>query len=378
MTARLVGIRSTEELARRALFLALMRLTTRDRQAEERRLRDGPFRVLFIAEDAVGDTILALPAIRAIAESHPGTVVDLVTSAGPAEVLRHSPFIRRFIVFPRHDRRRLNAWAAVRRHGPYDAVVDGMVFRGHVRSRSLAMMIGSGARYWVGEGGRGGEYLLNVVRPFVDDEAPHLIRMLGLAAPFLSRAPALRPVLTLTNGERAGAEKSWSAEAGAPRVLVNVSTRGPDREWPEGRFAAVTNHIRCRCPEARIIVVGLDRDKAMMDRVARGAGAESLGSSIRELVALVAASDMVVSPDTAVCHMASAFERPLVSIHIAGLRKFRPYDTPGVRIVGSSTVTMGNIPVQPVLEAVDEVLASVSGPPVEARGNRARETPRLA
>ena len=366
MTAMLVGARGVEELARRALFAALIRLTNRERRPEEGRLRDGPFRVLFIAEDAIGDTILALPAIRAIAESHPDTVVDLVTSAGPAEVLRHAPFIRRFIVFPRHDRRRLNAWATVRRNGPYDVVIDGMLFRRHVRSRSLAMMIASGARYWVGEGERGRDYLLNVVRPFVDDEASHLTRMLSLVAPFLSREPVLRPLLTLTNVERAGAERSWSAHAGSPRILVNLSTRGPDREWPEERFAAVARHIRCRCPEARIIVVGLDRDRAAMDRVAQAAGAEPLGSTIRELVALVAASDMVVSPDTAVCHMASAFERPLVSIHIAGMRKFRPYDTPGVRIVGSSPVTMRTIPVQPVLEAVDEVLMHVSGSPIEA------------
>ncbi|HEY5062489.1 MAG TPA: glycosyltransferase family 9 protein [Gemmatimonadaceae bacterium] len=366
MKGMLVGARGAEELARRALFAALIRFTNRERRPEERRLRDRPFRVLFIAEDAIGDTILALPAIRAVAESHPDTVVDVATSAGPAEVLRHSPFIRRFIVFPRHDRRRLNAWVTVRRYGPYDVIVDGMLFRCHVRSRSLAMMIASGARYWVGEGGRGGDYLLNVVRPFVDDETPHLTRMLSLVAPFLSRAPRLRPLLTLTTVERAGAEKSWSAHAGAPRVLVNLSTRGPDREWPEEHFATVTRHIRCRCPEARLIVVGLDRDRAMMDRVARAAGAEALDTTIRELVALVAASDMVVSPDTAVCHMASAFERPLVSIHIAGMRKFRPHDTPGVRIVGSSPVTMRNIPVQPVLDAVDDVLIHVSGPAIEA------------
>ena len=102
-------------------------------------------------------------------------------------------------------------------HRQYDVIVDGMLFRRHVRSRSLAMMIGSGARYWVGEGERGGDYLLNVVRPFVDDETPHLTRMLSLVAPFLSRAPVLRPLLTLTTVERAGAERSWSAYAGAPR-----------------------------------------------------------------------------------------------------------------------------------------------------------------
>ncbi len=351
-----------EEYSRQGLFRALMRVSSREQQPDEDLLRNGPMRVLFIAEDAIGDTILAIPAIRAIAESHPDTVVDVVTWAGPAEALRHAPFLRRVIVFPRYDRRRFNAWSVVRRNGPYDVVVDGMLFRGHVRSRSMAMMIGSGAKYWLGEGGRGNEYLLNVVRPAVDDEAPHLMRMLSLAQPFLSRPPACRPELTLTEDERQGAQRSWSTVGGTPRILLNVSTNGPDRRWPTERFVAVAQHLRQRCSGAGIMVVGLDRDRVAMDRVAEAAGGVPLGSTLRELIALVAGSDLVVSPDTAVCHMASAFQRPLVSIHIAGMRRFLPYETPGVRIVGTSTVTLEDVPARKVLRALDDVLPQIVGP----------------
>jgi heptosyltransferase-2 len=358
--------RFVEELVRRALFTLCIRLSTRADDVGPDALLGRPLRVLFIMEDALGDTIVTLPAIRAIAEAFPGNVVDVATWDAPGELMAHSSYIHRVIRFPRHDRRRWNAWRVIARHGPYDAIVDGMVLRGHVRSRSFAMMLGSGARYWVGEHGRGSDYLLNVAVARPKPGATQLERMLGLAKPFLTRPPVLRPLLCLTEDEIDAAEEIWGRWTGGRRILINVSTNGPERRWPAARFAAVARHVRRHEPNARLVVVGLDRDRDTAELIAAAGRGQVYVPSVRELVALVASTDLVISPDTAVSHIASAFARTLVSIHNHGKEMWHPFETPGYRVVGPSEKTIEDVPELQVLRAVRAALddlAAVSTSP---------------
>lgn len=360
MRRALRTLRVIEELVRRGLFTLCTRLSNRAGEVGPHDLHGRPLRVLYIMEDALGDTILTLPSIRAIAESHPGTVVDVATWDGPAELLAGAPYVRRVIRFPRYDRRRWNAARLIARHGPYDAVVDGMVLRGHVRSRSFAMMLASRARYWIGEWGRGSDYLLNILVAPPSATTTHLDRMIGLAQPFLTRSPDRRPRLTVRRDERDAAESMWGRRSRGSRILVNVSTNGPERRWPASRFAAVVQHLRRRRPAARIIVVSLGRDREAAEIIAAAGRAEAHVPDIRALTALIASADVVFSPDTSVCHIASAFERPLVSIHNAGKQCWHPYDTPGRRVISISEESIESVSTREVLRAIDATLADLA------------------
>lgn len=357
MDALLAAGRWLEEFGRRGLFTFLMHGSARERSAAPDALTRGPFRVLFIAEDAIGDTILTLPSIRAVAESHPGNVVDVATWSGAAEVLQHAPYVRRAIVFPRYDRRRVVPAIIVHKHGPYDVIIDTMVLCRHVRSRSFAMMLASGARYWVGEDDRGSDYLLNVTARRPPVPITHLERMLALAAPFRSAQRDRRPLLRIGEAQRAGAASTWGAEHGQLRVLVNVSTNGSERQWPPSCFARVTAHLRRRLPSARILVVAMEHHRPGAELVASAGSAAVMIPTLSQLLALVASADIVVSPDTAVCHLASAFRRPLVSIHNYGKDIWHPFDTPGVRVVGPTSDSFDDIGADRVVAAFDRVLA---------------------
>lgn len=369
-------LKGVEELGRRSLFNALLTASRRQSSVEPGELSRQGRRVLFIAEDAVGDTLLSMPAIRAIAEAHPNNIVDVATWPAAACLFENVPYVRRTIVFPRYDKRRRHAFQAVRRHGPYDAVVDGMVLRRHVRSRSLAMMLGSGARFWIGEKDRGSDYVLNVPTPRPDDATTHLDRMLGFATPFGCADAPRRPHLVTTPAERLGARSVWNVESRALRILVNLSTNGPERRWDPTRFAGTIAHLRRRRPGASIVIVALERDRLLAEFVASAAGEPGVHlPTLRGLIALVESADLIVSPDTSVCHMASAFRRPLVSLHNAGKEQWGPYETPGVRVIAPEVDTLDGIAVRDVTAAIDRVLnemvlragAPLPSTPFEAR-----------
>ncbi|MDE3215790.1 MAG: glycosyltransferase family 9 protein [Gemmatimonadota bacterium] len=322
-------------------------------------LRGRPLRVLFVREGPLGDLLVSLGAVRAIAASHRDTRVDVLTTDANVEALRGVPYVRRAIAFPRNDRGLVNAYRTIRRLGPYDAVVDGMLVHTHVRTRAIAMMLAARAPYWVGERGRRTTWIYNLP---VDPPGPgrlHLERQLRLAEPFLGAGAAAhaRPLLSVEPAERAWAERVWTARGAAGRrVMVNVSVGNPTRRWPDGRFAELLAHLRHRDPKARVVVTGLPREATTVRALAEGAGAEARIPTLRELIALVATAELVISPDTAVCHLASAFATPLVSLHVGGTDEWWPYATPGRRVVSAPGAALDTVPAAAVTGAVDELL----------------------
>jgi ADP-heptose:LPS heptosyltransferase len=98
-------------------------------------------------------------------------------------------------------------------------------------------------------------------------------------------------------------------------ALVHPGAAFPGRRWPAERFAAVARELAAAGHDVRITGGPAERDLAAA--VARGAGladdAVLAGrTSTLELAATVAAARVVVSGDTGVAHLATAYRRPSV------------------------------------------------------------------
>ncbi|MEX5720706.1 glycosyltransferase family 9 protein [Geodermatophilus maliterrae] len=103
------------------------------------------------------------------------------------------------------------------------------------------------------------------------------------------------------------------AVAGA--ALVHPGAAHPGRRWPADRFAAVARRLAGTGHDVRVTGGPAERDLA--EAVARGAGLGAAAvlagrTSTPELAATVAAARVVVSGDTGVAHLASAYRRPSV------------------------------------------------------------------
>ena len=322
-----------------------------------------PRRVLFVRHDGIGDLIMSTGLLRALTDAPPGLVVDVLTSPGKAPALAHLPFIGRVIV---HERGGTRSWAALRRElraARYDAVIDGGVGRPSVNSYTARILLACGARWRIGSGGRRHDFMFNtpVLPPasrFAEHHVTHLAR---LAAPFgLGAGDAdWRPTLALSRDERVAAWRSWRRTSGhGQRILVNLSAGSAERRWPDERFAALLRRLRQHTPEARVIVVALPSDRDSALQLAAQADALALVPDVRALIALVATSDIVISPDTAVTHIASAFQRPTLALMRcrAEFQMWTPYRTPGVCVFGDDAATLHSLPTPRVLAALDELL----------------------
>ncbi len=98
-------------------------------------------------------------------------------------------------------------------------------------------------------------------------------------------------------------------------ALVHPGAAFPSRRWPAERFAAVARWLVEAGLDVRVTGGPAERDLALA--VARGAGLDDDAvlagrTSTLELAATVAAARVVVSGDTGVAHLATAYRRPSV------------------------------------------------------------------
>lgn len=176
----------------------------------------------------------------------------------------------------------------------------------------------------------------------------------------------------------------------ADAVVVHVGAASAARRWPADRFAAVARH--CREAGQPVVITGSSQEIGIAEQVRVAAGLPSHSmlagrTSLPELAALVAAARLVVSGDTGVAHLASAYRTPSVVLFgpIPPSRWGPPPDGPHVVLwhgrgpsdPHADTIDPGlaAITVEEVLSAVAQFLGSERSAAVSLPDGRSRRSP---
>jgi ADP-heptose:LPS heptosyltransferase len=107
-------------------------------------------------------------------------------------------------------------------------------------------------------------------------------------------------------------------EAASPRpgaTVVHPGARYGSKRWPPDRFAAVARHLAARGHD--VVITGSAAEQPLARRVAAAAGLPGAAvlagrTDLPQLLALIADARLVVSGDTGVAHLATAYGRPSV------------------------------------------------------------------
>ena len=243
----------------------------------------------------------------------------------------------------------------------YDAVIDCMVTAPSVTT--LLLMLATGAPYRVGISGRGNDDAINVPVRRAGGEQLMAIEIGALSVAF-GVDPSTkdwRPELVVPPRLRDEAASLWRSVGigSAQRVLVNVSAGAASRQWQTDKFVAVIAHVRRRLPDAAVFVTGAPNERDRVDEVAAKSGATAASTpSLAAVFALVATADLVITPETSIVHVASAFRRPAVAIYRrTESRRWGLHPGYGENIEHTDR-TLLTLDPQPVMAAIDRVLAT--------------------
>jgi ADP-heptose:LPS heptosyltransferase len=340
-----------------------------------------PYRVLLIRTGSMGDTVLMTSLARAIARSYGTIEVDALVRKPFVSVLNGVPYVRQVIGFDCTEERR-NPGPALMvqlRRQRYDVVIDGMINvdgwgRTGFPTAAIMLLLATQAPYRIGQGGMRNSYIMNLPVS-IDRTLLQVERAGAMASPFGVDLGTTdwRPELVLSEAERAGAEARWrAADAQAAgvqaagsrpfRLLVNVTSTEAARRWRDERMVEVIRRVRARHPGLVGLITGLPAEEQRIRDMAAAAGIGASIQPMRDALALCAGCDLLLSPDTGITHVATAFSRPTVVLMQNENWMWAPYKLPSRVLIASDRASLDSISADTVYDAVESLLAEIGAP----------------
>jgi heptosyltransferase I len=285
-------------------------------------------RIAIVMMSAVGDAVHVLAVICALKRKYPDTHITWVLQPGPAALVRGHDAIDDIVIFERS--RGLRGFIDVRRElasRRFDLVLNLQVYlkAGIITSFTHApVKLGfDRAR------ARDFNWLFTThripARPIqhVQDQYFEFLHALDVEPDPI--AWRLGP----WEHEREW-QRSFLAPFDRPIVPIVVATSKVDKDWLPLRWAAVCDALVADFGLTPVLVGGrTPREVAAEGAIksaARTALHSALGSGLRNLVAILDAAALVLSPDTGPLHMSVALDRPVVSlIGYSNPRRVGPY-----------------------------------------------------
>jgi heptosyltransferase-2 len=277
-------------------------------------------RILVIRLTALGDVLLATPAVRALREAHPQARIDWLTQAVYAPLLEGLPFVDEVLRYERTRDRGLGGTLRLfrtLRSRAYDAVVDLQ------RKPRTAIIAGaSGADVRVAAHRRTFRGLL----------AAGLGRDQPLRGPHQTKryAAALSPLgaglaepgplqIGLSPAVRVEAEAEVDkllGDARQPLVALAPGSVHATKRWSPLRFAEVGSALAAGGRD--LVLVGGPTDAAELDELRAGLGArpaiDARWLGLPALAVLLSRCALVISNDSGPVHLAQAVGTPVVAV----------------------------------------------------------------
>ncbi|MGD0552389.1 MAG: glycosyltransferase family 9 protein [Sedimentisphaerales bacterium] len=286
---------------------------------------DEPRRILIIKPSALGDIILALPALLALKRSFPGAKISWFVRPEFAPLITGHPYISDIILF---DRRKLSKWwcspgsfnalsllVKQLRAGKFDLVFD---FQGLFRTGFFSWVTGSKRRFGMA-GARELAHLFYTDKISQDASSVHLVdyylKMVTSAGTKQGEAEFKLP-------QDAGAAekidkllKSQGVNGGYAVIVPGAAQ--PNKRWPIERFAELAGKISERFGLS-IVATGSQGEREYIEAIQTGGKTRVINlagkTAVRELIPLMKNASLVVSNDTGPGHIAAAMGVPIVMI----------------------------------------------------------------
>ncbi len=284
-----------------------------------------PLNILVVRTDRIGDVVLTTAAVRALRKNFLDARISMMVAPSTQQLVEGNPDIDEVIIHDRSGNNKgvMGFWRQVfnLRRKKFDWAI---IF--HTKRWTNMFCFFAGIPRRTGYCNEKYGFLLN--DRVVDDreagikhEAEYCLDILnsvGVAAP-LSEIQCVIP----TNQESDAWAENWCRQNRFdPKdlIIINPSASDPARQWPAARFAKIIEMLQTK-NIGPLAVIGTKNDIAAQKLLSLVQSTHSVKifdlcgkTSMRQLIALLRKSRMLISNDTGPVHVAAALKTPVVSI----------------------------------------------------------------
>jgi len=275
--------------------------------------------ILLIKQTSLGDVVHATAPIRSVRMAHPDAVITVLTSTTASDILRNNPDVDHLLTFDRyrvksHWWRRplwtighfMSTFSAVREQR-FDLALD---LQGSWKTVIFLWAARAGRRFVKGRWWFARRFHQPMAHAV--DEMSGVLELAGIK-------PCQSLPILIIDSRAADAVsdmlKEWPLR-NKPIALFCPVTRWPTKNWPISEFVVLARELM---DDFQVVFTGSPGDRSQIEHAIAGlspACAENLAGrlSLLEFFALAERSDLVVTGDSLPMHVASALDRPLVSL----------------------------------------------------------------
>lgn len=275
-----------------------------------------PGNICIVMMSAVGDAVHVLPVINALKRENPASRITWVLQPGPAMLVRGHRSVDDIIIFDRSRGLRAfaNAAAEMSRR-QFDLVINLQVYfkAGIVTGFSRAPI-----KLGFDRGRARDMNWLFTNRKIPANRVQHVQDQYFEFLYALGVSP--EPVdwdLGPWDNEREW-QRAFVESIDRPIASIVVATSKPEKDWIPERWAEVADALHADLGMQVVLVGGRSARELAAERAVMEASTHqplsTLGSGLRNLVSILDASALVLSPDTGPLHMSVALNRPVISL----------------------------------------------------------------
>lgn len=266
-------------------------------------------RVLLIRPGGIGDAVLLVPAVRAFKELCPDSKVTILAERRNGAVFVLSPDVDHVLLY---DRPR-QFLSALRQH--YDLVVDTEQW--HRLSAIVARLIRSDLKIGFATNERKRLFNLSVSYSHEDYEADSFLRLLQPLG--IGKQELLYPFLKVPDPCSKRAGELLGALNGQTFIAIFPGASIPERRWGVEKFHALTKWLNGQ--GLPVVVVGGGQDRQAGEGILADCRGLNLAgvTSLVETAAILQRSQLLVSGDSGVLHLAVGLDVPTVSLFGPGI-----------------------------------------------------------
>lgn len=328
-------------------------------------------RVLIVRHDRIGDWVVTTPVVALMRELAPACEIDVLASPANAGLVRADGRVTRVVVNDRSWRGWLRALRELRARR-YDLVIS-TIYGKHLREGLVAAMIATRDTRTVSvfRPRRYQGFFSAAVR--VPRSWSHMVeRMLYVAqiavvGTALPRSESVQRWHVQLASDAAAEQRANEILRGVslPFAAVNLSAAEPHREWSAERCAETLTLLLEAHDDVMFVLTPPPGRQAPCDAVLRLCASPRVlvappSPRLIDLVAILRRSHLVITPDTANVHLASAAGRPVLGLYTPGPSPvlWAPFGVP-FRIVMANGGTTSDVSTSQIVTAFDELWAQV-------------------
>lgn len=356
-------VRLCTTLAFRVLF--------RNREVKTPVDADSVRKILVLRYDVIGDMVVTTPLLQFLKSRLPDAEIHVVGSKKNIGVLRCNPNVKKVYRYD-YSVGSLLRIARECRKERYNLAL-AVVFHKTTKSGLWANLCGG--KYAVKvtnlHVGRAKLYrsMFNVLIPLRPNSCTMAEALIQLASAALGVEYTKKDIEFFIPYDEHSALRAKELTDNIPensRIFVNISAGVPERTWPVATWHSFLEQLHNSYPELHFFVSGSPDAAGDICRVTNELGEQFIpvppSADILDTCAVVDRCFAVISPDTSIIHIASAYSKPTLGIYASAHFNtlFAPYFEPNLVVVSERGQPISEMPVGNVIQGFAQLWEIIS------------------